>query len=467
MEFVDYSYENLIRLAPVIRNSPLLCSDVSLGAFLMWHEGLDMKFALHQNTLVVRLNYGDEVAFSYPFGENVDAMFEQLFAYVKENKFPLMFFGISEERMEEMKADPRFSGIRTNYDRRWSDYLYSFEEMRTFVGKKFSGQRNHINRFKKTYGEPDFRPISEEDIPNIQKMLEEYGQNHHSGDAMEEKELKGTCQLLQHFKELGMYGGVLYVGGKVASFTIGEVVGDRLIIHVEKGLTQFLGVYPTTYHCFVNYMYEQLGDTIHLVNREDDAGDMGLRTSKSQYQPVRLLHKYLVNVGTPIAAFDTVPEICFDGGKLDAITEADKETYLAICTDKENNRYWGYDYEQDRYIGEVDENTFFNSQAYDFSIGASITFAVRDDVGSMIGEAIVYHFNYAGTAEIGGRIVKTHQGKGYGTKAFTAAADFAQEFLQVTPVAKCYKPNEASAKMILNSGFRKTGEDADFYYFSR
>ena len=32
------------------------------------------------------------------------------------------------------------------------------------------------------------------------------------------------------------------------------------------------------------------------VNREDDAGDPGIRYSKEQYRPVQMLKKYLVTV---------------------------------------------------------------------------------------------------------------------------------------------------------------------------
>ena len=51
-----------------------------------------------------------------------------------------------------------------------------------------------------------------------------------------------------------------------------------------------------------------------------------------------------------------------------------------------------------------------------------------------------------------------HQGKGLGVKAFTATADYAQKVLGVKPIAKCFKQNTNSQKMILASGFHKTGE---------
>ena len=41
---------------------------------------------------------------------------------------------------------------------------------------------------------------------------------------------------------------------------------------------------------------EYAGEGMTYVNREDDAGDPGIRYSKEQYRPVQMLKKYLVTV---------------------------------------------------------------------------------------------------------------------------------------------------------------------------
>ncbi len=84
-----------------------------------------------------------------------------------------------------------------------------------------------------------------------------------------------------------------------------------------------------------------------------------------------------------------------------------------------------------------------------------------------IGEAVLYNLDWRGGAELGCRIAPEYAGCGYGTEAFTAAAEWALFGLTLAKVkAKCYKENTASYKM-LSSCMRPAGEDDTFFYFEK
>ena len=58
-------------------------------------------------------------------------------------------------------------------------------------------------------------------------------------------------------------------------------------------------------------------------------------------------------------------------------------------------------------------------------------------------------------------------GNGYGAEAFRRAAEWSLYELGLHRlVAKCYKENEASPKM-LSACMRASGEDETFYYFEK
>lgn len=469
IEFERYSSETLKKYSPLISRCPYNVNDISVGSFYMWNEGVCLAFCEAFGSFMSVQDICEEPSFSYPFGGDDEKATDALIEYVREKDLPLKFYGVTDELLEKLRNSGRFPKMMFNYDRKWSDYVYDAEDIATFKGKKFGGQRNHMNKFRSLYGEPDFRPLEEKDLPAVRKMLADYAKEHPSAGYEENKEYLHTLELIDSFFGLGLVGGALFTDGKPVSVTVGEVQNDTLIIHVEKALKSYKGVYPTTFNCFVRYVRD-LYPNLKTVNREDDAGDEGLRTSKLQYNPIKLVDKYLVKVNSPLYGLEKTPVLSHGGVVLSEITENDRKAYRKLCTDDELNLLWGYDYKSDTAItGEIDDDTFFDIVKFDRSIGEGISFAVRQNSvdAPLIGEVIVYNFTYNGSAEIGIRLFRSEQGKGIGSTAYRLASDWAENELKVKLKAKCFKENAVSGKMILSCGFEPDGEDETFYYFKR
>ena len=81
-----------------------------------------------------------------------------------------------------------------------------------------------------------------------------------------------------------------------AGFSLGEIVGDTLFTHIEKADRDYEGCYQMLVAQFAQHFVR---DGVHFINREDDTGDLGLRTSKLSYHPVALLEKYTVTIEEP------------------------------------------------------------------------------------------------------------------------------------------------------------------------
>ena len=208
LKFENYSIETLKKYIPVIEKSPLNVNDVSTGSFFMWHEGVNLAFCTTEDgSFVSRQDVSGEVAFSYPFGGDIKAATEEILAYCRENDIPLKFYGVSDELLQTLKSNPNFDKISYAFDRKWSDYIYDFEEMRQFAGKKFGGQRNHIHKFDALYPTAEFSPLVKADLPKVREFLIAYHAEHSVANLEENDEFRHTVELAERFDELGLIGG--------------------------------------------------------------------------------------------------------------------------------------------------------------------------------------------------------------------------------------------------------------------
>ncbi len=465
--FEPFSVRALQKALPYLKQNPSRCGDLSAGYLFMWHDGADIRFSIWNDTIAVRQLIGEQTAFSFPIGADPDGMADELIEYARAEGLPLRFFAVDEPTLEKLRSDARFTPNMYAFDRRWSDYVYDFDAISSFKGRKYSGQRNHVNKFRRLYGEPDVRFLTAADREAAHAFLDGYALEHPAVNALEKLEQRQSKRLFDVYEELGLLAAGLFLDGRLAALSIGEISGEILLIHVEKALPGIEGVYPAMFSGFVNLVGGLPGVSLRLINREDDSGDPGLRTSKLQYHPLSIENKYLVHVGSPALRLEPGMTAKRGGMILTGLRESDKEAYLRLNTDVENNRFWGYDYREDVSItGPVDENTFFDSVLYDMRAGDSVNFAVRlEEEGPMIGEAVLWNFAFDGNAEVGCRILPEYQGKGYGTAAFGAAAELAVRVLGVGARARCYKENGPSRAMITANGFTRTGEDGTFYYY--
>ena len=187
-----------------------------------------------------------------------------------------------------------------------------------------------------------------------------------------------------------LYVGGMEYEGRLISIAMAERCGETLHVHIEKALYGYEGVYPATVQEFARCFAV---DGVRYLNREDDAGDRGLRTSKLQYLPCKLAEKFCFDVKNELEDLDAIPTLKTERLTLSAFTDKDREAYNALCLDDERNKWWGYDYRAD-WKGE-DLNTYFlDVVREDFAKKRAINFAIRLD-GKCIGEVLLVVVNIA------------------------------------------------------------------------
>lgn len=461
LKFTKLSKKIYGKIREYILNTNYKACDISLGVFIMWNDQCFYEFAEFDETLIVKIKLKGETWFLPPVGKNFDQAVKEIEKYCVEKELKVRFTSVDDDYLDYFKA--RYGELSSfTYNRDFSDYLYDIDDIRVFSGKKYGGQRNHINKFKKLYPDYKFASLKKSDLSEVELFLREYAHEHEIMGKIEKEEFKNTLKILKNFNPRYFTGGTMRANGKIVSFTVGEIAGNELIIHVEKALTAYAGIYPATFNAFCKAC---CNSNVKFVNREDDVGDPGLRISKTQYHPIRLVNKNQIIVDYPMT-IKKMPVVRGERVVLNSIKKSDAKIYFKLYTQKENNRYWGYDYTKD--VKVLKENVFYEMQSKDFKRGVNACFAIRTSArGEMLGEAVLYNFDYERGVEVGIRLFKKHQGKGIARDALTALIGYAEGELGLKVRAKCYEQNEKSLRLLTNCDFCKVSKIGKIWYFLR
>lgn len=464
LNFTEISPENIGEYRKLSQSCPYLLACYSAGVLLMWKHYYNAAYALCSGCVTIRVTINNKVQFLYPFActddGDIDAALAAIEKYTSKNSIPLSFHAVPRDELPRLAL--RYTNLSFSVNRNESDYVYDAEAMKSFAGRKYAARRNQLGRFKKRYPNAVLREYNPDvDSEKLARFWERYEAGFKADAPLALVELEKSKEV---FANPDIYGGhfvCVEEGGEIIAVCYGETVGEMLIIHIEKALVSYDGVYQFMFSGFV----KTYGAGCRYVNREDDVGMPGLRRSKLQYHPLKIEEYISVNVNTELIRLTEPPRIVTERLVLDLIGERDIDAYNRLCLDVEHNKYWGYDY-REHVDGTPPRDYFWRDAMTDYENKVSLTLAVRRE-GELIGEVVINEFDYCGSANIGIRILPEYTGAGYGREALSAAIEYALYKIGLSKVtAYCYKENIASYRL-LSSCMEPQGEDGKFYYFSR
>lgn len=293
MDFKPLQLSDIPRLRPFLSHHPFRSCDFTVGGLFLWAGAFNYRYCITGDTLFIEgrtVNDTSLPAYSLPLGPHpLDESIEILRNHCRETGQKLVLSSVPEEALAVL-TDLGANHIEQLTD--WADYLYSAEALSTFAGKKLAKKRNHLNRFSADFPDAVCRPITADDIDTAKQFYESLQMYHNSPMALYDRHM--TIAALDHLDELGFEGAVLEIPGRgIVAFTLGEVVGDTLHVHIEKMDHDVTGAGETICHRYTKMMTER-HPGITLVNRQDDSGDMGLRRAKLALHPAFMLHKFNV-----------------------------------------------------------------------------------------------------------------------------------------------------------------------------
>jgi len=289
LSFEDITISQQEKYREFLRKSKVAASDYSFINLWGWAKEYGLSWAWDGDLVWIRQSIPAPCMWA-PVGPWKDMDWPAVFERPETREFP--FTRVSEELIQLW--DPALPGrLHTEETREHWDYLYSVVELVELKGNRFHKKKNLLNQFKKKYPYR-YREIEPELILKVLALQEEWcaWRDCESIEtlAAENRVIKRTIDSWDLLS--GIRGAVLTIDEIIVAFTVAEgLTGDILVIHFEKGLPEYTGVYQA-----INQIFLEHTQGFSLVNREQDLGDEGLRAAKLSYNPTGYIRKYHVRI---------------------------------------------------------------------------------------------------------------------------------------------------------------------------
>ena len=265
--------------------------DLAFANMYCWQAVFHSAWAEVEGFLVIRFQIegGERIGYMQPvgpgdFGPIIPRLREDAHAHGQR----LRIIGLTDEGRDMIRR-MHAGEFAFESDRALEDYVYNADDLRNLSGRRYQPKRNHINRFTAEYPDYRYEELTAARFDECMALEREWRKIHEGHTSELCAEQRAMQRAFEHFGELGLIGGCIYVGDRLAAFTYGSAVNDHTFdTHVEKADTEFDGAFTIINKLFAQHLPERFT----LINREEDLGLDGLRQAKLSYHPAFLQHKF-------------------------------------------------------------------------------------------------------------------------------------------------------------------------------
>lgn len=288
LTFEAITLKNRDKMMDVLSRGHRASTEYSFASNFIWREVYDLSASVCQDMLIIRSN---EQAPTYIFpsgGGQIKPVMDALLAHERQSGRKLSVNTIVPEDAEKLMALYPDAFVFEN-NRDGHDYLYETESLISLSGKKLSSKRNHINRFEEMQQDWQLEPITADNVDEVREMNRQWCTEMNCKESKSlSMEHMAVEQALIHMQPLQLDGALIRSRGQILAFALGEPLNDdTYIVHAEKAKADVQGAYQ-----IINREFAAMYAKDYLfINREDDAGDEGLRKAKLSYRPVRMVEK--------------------------------------------------------------------------------------------------------------------------------------------------------------------------------
>lgn len=277
MEFKKVTLDTVNQIIHCTHLSDFSESNFTIGILLLWADEYDLYYYEEDETMIFRgKSPRAHVYYSYPIGKNPSKILAKL-------PRPCTLMYVPESKIGEFDTYEK-TLIPDDFD-----YVYTYQDLLGLHGKHKAYMRNHINRFLKDHPNHRYEKITLAHQEDLKKIIA--GQTVKKPGRLDDD--LHNLMAIDLYDKLSLIGGILYADNNPVAFSIGEIIGPMLYVNFEKRVDNVEGASDYNRWSFLD-MYKD--EKILYVNREDDAGDPGLRMAKQRMGPCYYIHKYRVEL---------------------------------------------------------------------------------------------------------------------------------------------------------------------------
>ncbi len=262
-------------------------SELSFANLFMWRESEPTQLSRVDGSLLIQYkSQNGSLMLLPPLGKQPLSEVLRKLKQTAGRTTPMhILYGIGGRDAEELSSlRIRFEPCRDDWD-----YVYLTRDLADLPGDKYHAKRNLISRClskHKCEYSGITAPIIDECLQLQTKWCNLHNCNEKPSLAAENRAIK---QLFEHYGDLSVFGGVIYVDGNLEAFTVAERLNNETaVVHVEKANPEIIGLYQVINQWFCQNALKGF----EFVNREQDMGISGLRRAKTSYHPHHMVEKY-------------------------------------------------------------------------------------------------------------------------------------------------------------------------------
>lgn len=286
-EFTELRLEHREAFLEIASRERVRVSELSFGNLVLWRKPARTRVARLREGLCIKWGEPGQDVFAQPLGVAPE-FFDD--AVRSHPGLPRVVLKVEEPYAAALEA----LGWSIRPDRDNWDYVYLVRDLAELHGRRYDGKRNHIKSLTEAH-ECRYEELSPALVGECLEVQERWCRmkacDEDEGLTWEDDAVRRG---LARLEELGLFGGVVFVDGRLESFCIAERLNhDTAVVHFEKASPGIPGLYQLINHWFARHA---LLGRFTYVNREQDLGIPGLRRAKESYHPHHMVRKYVARL---------------------------------------------------------------------------------------------------------------------------------------------------------------------------